>query len=188
MRGFITKQGNDIIAVTSNGDVVAEQVRAYMRQLRSKYSKALERIAVIGEGTARVKFANAMYAGKNDVEVEVKRVSSTHYQVIASGETVLFIEFGTGINNPELVEPNGLTYEHGTYGKGKGADPNGWVYVGEQGNAGKPLKYFTKDKDKERGEGVFKTYGNPPARAMYDASKDMRKEIARIFREEFSYK
>ena len=177
MRGFITKQGNDIIAVTNNGDVVAKQVRAYMRQLKSKYSKALERIAVIGGGTARVKFTNAMYAGKNDVEVEVKRVSSTHYQVIASGETVLFIEFGTGINNPELVEPSGLTYQHGTYGKGKGADPNGWVYVGEQGNAGKPLA-----------DGVYHTLGNPPARAMYDASKDMREEIARILREEFQFK
>ena len=131
-------------------------------------------IALIGGGTARVKFTNAMYAGKNDVEVEVKRVSSTHYQVIASGETVLFIEFGTGINNPELVEPSGLTYQHGTYGKGHGADPNGWVYVGEQGNAGQPIR-----------EGVYRTYGNPPAKAMYYAAKDMKAEIYTIAKEVF---
>lgn len=163
--------------MTSNSDKVAEQIRAYAGQLQTKYSKALERIAVIGGGTARVKFTQAFYAGKNDVEVEVKRVSATKYQVIASGETVLFIEFGTGVANPELVEPSGLTYKHGTYGKGHGADPNGWVYVGEQGNAGRPL-----------GGDVYKTMGNPPARAMYDASKDMRAEITRIFREEFGYK
>ena len=174
------------VKITTNADKVARQIRAYAGQLQSKYSKALERIATIGGGTARVKFTQAFYAGKNDVEVEVKRVSATKYQVIASGETVLFIEFGTGISNPELVEPSGLTYKHGTYGKGKGADPNGWVYVGEQGNAGKPLKYFSGDD--EVPEGVFKTYGNPPARAMYDASKDMRAEITRIFREEFQYK
>lgn len=174
------------VKITTNADKVARQIRAYAGQLQSKYSKALERIAVIGGGTARVKFTQAFYAGKNDVEVEVKRISNTHYQVVASGETVLFIEFGTGVSNPEYVAPSGLTYKHGTYGKGKGADPNGWVYVGEQGNAGKPLKYFSGDD--EVPEGVFKTYGNPPARAMYDASKDMRAEITRIFREEFNYK
>lgn len=165
------------IKITSNAGKVAKQIRAYARQLPSKYSKALERIAVIGGGTARVKFTQAFYAGKNDVEIEVKRISNTHYQVVASGETVLFIEFGTGVSNPEYVAPSGLTYKHGTYGKGKGADPNGWVYVGEQGNAGKPL-----------GGDAYKTMGNPPARAMYDASKDMRTEITRIFREEFQYK
>jgi hypothetical protein len=165
------------VKITTNADKVARQIRAYAGQLQSKYSKALERIAVIGGGTARVKFTQAFDAGKNDVEVEVKRVSATKYQVIASGETVLFIEFGTGVSNPEYVAPSGLTYKHGTYGKGKGVDPNGWVYVGEQGNAGKPL-----------GGNVYKTMGNPPARAMYDASKDMRAEITRIFREEFQYK
>ena len=165
------------VKITTNAGKVARQIRAYAGQLQSKYSKALERIAVIGGGTARVKFTQAFYAGKNDVEVEVKRVSATKYQVIASGETVLFIEFGTGVSNPEYVAPSGLTYKHGTYGKGHGADPNGWVYVGEQGNAGKPLA-----------DGVYKTQGNPPARAMYDASKDMRAEITRIFREEFRYK
>lgn len=166
------------VRITTNADKVAKQLKAYFGQLTSKYSKALERLAAIGGGTARVKFAQALYTGVNDVAVEVKRVSDTQYQVIASGETVLFIEFGTGISNPTLTEPSGLTYPHGTYGKGKGANPNGWVYVGEQGNAGQPLKDKT---------GVYKTKGVPPARAMYDASKDMRKEIAKIFREEFQY-
>lgn len=165
-----------VVRITSNADVVGRQLRAYYNQLTSKYSKALERLAVIGGGTARVKFTQALYTGTNDVSIEVKRVTSTHYQVIASGETVLFIEFGTGVSNPTLTEPSGLTYPHGTYGKGKGANPNGWVYVGEQGTAGQPIK-----------DGVYKTKGVPPARAMYDASKDMRQEIARIFREEFQY-
>lgn len=165
------------VKITTNASKVAKQIRAYQKQLPSKYSKALERIAIIGGGTARVKFTQAFYAGNNDVEIEVKRVTQSHYQVIASGETVLFIEFGTGVSNPEYVAPSGLTYKHGTYGKGKGANPNGWIYVGEQGNAGKPL-----------GGNVYHTKGNPPARAMYDASKDMREEITRVFREEFGCK
>jgi hypothetical protein len=167
------------VKITTNADKVARQIRAYTNQLSSKYSKALERIAELGGGTARVKFANALYAGDNDVTVDVKRVSATKYQVIASGKTVLFIEFGTGVAYPELVEPSGLTYIHGTYGKLKGLNPKGWVYVGEPGNIGKPVG--------KNGEAVHTT-GNPPARAMYDASKDMRAEITRVFREEFQYK
>lgn len=165
------------IKITHNAPQVLQQVNAYIAQTTSKYDKALERIAVIGGGTARVKFTQAFYAGDNDVEIEVRRLGSTKYQVIARGKSVLFIEFGTGVSNPEYTAPSGLTYKHGTYGKGHGADPNGWVYVGEQGNAGRPLR-----------GGAFKTRGNPPARAMYDASKDMREEITRVFREEFSHK
>lgn len=165
------------VRITTNADKVARQIRAYTNQLSSKYSKALERVAQLGGGTARVKFANALYAGDNDVTVDVKRVSATKYQVIASGKTVLFIEFGSGVAYPELVEPNGLTYIHGTYGKFNGLNPKGWVYVGEAGNLGHAVG----------GKGAVHTTGNPPARAMYDASKDMREEIAKIFREEFQY-
>ena len=59
------------VKITTNAGKVARQIRAYAGQLQSKYSKALERIAVIGGGTARVKFTQAFYAGKNDVEVDV---------------------------------------------------------------------------------------------------------------------
>ena len=167
------------VRITHNALIVAKQIKAYTRQLTSKYNKVVKRIAKLGGTVAEANFSTALYAGDNDVVVKVKRVSNTHYQVIASGETVLFIEFGTGVSYPELVEPSGLTYIHGTYGKLKGLNPNGWAYVGEQGNAGIPIK----DK-----EGVFRTKGNPPARAMYDASMDMRAEIERIFREEFQHK
>lgn len=167
------------VRITHNALIVAKQIKAYTRQLTSKYNKVVKRIAELGGTVAEANFSTALYAGDNDVVVKVKRVSNTHYQVIASGETVLFIEFGTGVSYPELVEPSGLTYIHGTYGKLKGLNPNGWAYVGEQGNAGIPI---------EKAEGVFRTKGNPPARAMYDASMDMRAEIERIFREEFHYK
>ena len=59
------------VRITTNADKVARQIRAYTNQLSSKYSKALERVAQLGGGTARVKFANALYAGNNDVTVDV---------------------------------------------------------------------------------------------------------------------
>ena len=88
--------------------------------------------------------------------------------IIAEGETVGFIEFGTGIRNPEW-DNSGMDYtppKHGTYGKKRGARPHGWYF--------KP------------GEGAVQhTYGNPPAEAMRTARDVMIERIARIAREVF---
>lgn len=154
---------------------VQKRIASYQNELPERIDRMLERLATIGATEARINFSAAMYAGKNDVEVEVVPVSKTKYQVKASGESVMFIEFGTGILNPEHPQSAEFGFQHGTYGKGKGANPNGWVYVGEQGNAGQPVR-----------EGVYRTFGNPPARAMYDAAKEMRSEIYNIAREMFS--
>lgn len=165
------------ITITSNANEVAEQVSAYISQLTSKYNKALKQITEIGAKTAQREFASALYSGENDVKVDVKKISASRYQIVASGGNVLFIEFGTGISFPEVVEPSGLTYIHGTYGKLQGLNPNGWTYKGEAGNYGKDL-----------GNGVVHTKGNPPAKAMYQASKDMRSQYINIMRKEFKSK
>lgn len=114
-----------------------------------------------------------MYAGTNDVVISVEP-TATGYKVVATGQAVLFIEFGTGILNPEHPQSSEFGFSHGTYGKGKGANEKGWIYVGEQGNAGQPIR-----------EGVYRTYGNPPAKAMYYAAKDMKAEIYTIAKEVF---
>jgi hypothetical protein len=157
------------VKITTNADKVARQIRAYAGQLQSKYSKALERIAQLGGGTAKVKFANALYAGDNDVTVDVKRVSATKYQVIASGKTVLFIEFGTGgkfreydSSDTEFTPP-----PHGSYGKGKGANPHGWYYTASEGAHGRH------------------TYGNQPAEAMLTARDVMVERVVRVAKEVF---
>jgi len=149
-------------------------LKNYSNQLPQKIDELLQRLAMIGATRARVDFTAAMYAGTNDVEISVDKVKNG-YRINASGQAVLFIEFGTGIINPEHPLSPEFGFSHGTYGQGKGANPNGWVYVGEQGNAGQPIR-----------EGVYKTMGNPPARAMYNAATDVRKEIYNIAKEVFS--
>lgn len=156
-----------------NIDKVISQIKAYRKDLKSKINLLLERLSTLGAYRARVEFTNAMYAGDNDVQVSVE-TTSTGYKVVANGAAVLFIEFGTGIINPEHPQSSEFNFTHGQYGSGKGANEKGWVYVGEQGNAGQTIK-----------EGVYHTYGNPPAKAMYNASKDMKSEITRIAREAF---
>lgn len=156
-----------------NVDKVISQLKNYQQNLESKMKLLMERLATLGAYRARVDFTNAMYAGSNDVQISVE-ATATGYQVVAAGKSVLFIEFGTGVINPEHPQSAEMGFSHGTYGSGKGANEKGWVYVGEQGNAGQPLR-----------EGVYHTYGNPPAKAMYNAAKDMKSAIYKVVKEVF---
>lgn len=152
-----------------------KELEAYKRSFISKVKRLNERLAVIGASVARVEFSNAMYAGDNDVEVSVE-VYDGGAKVIASGGAVLFIEFGSGVSNPEHPQSGEFGFSHGTYGKEKGANPKGWVYKGEQGNAGQPIKGR---------DGVYRTMGNPPAMAMYKAAREIESDLRRIVREVF---
>lgn len=156
-----------------NLDKVISQIDSYKNDLPNKVNLLLERLSTLGAYRARVEFTNAMYAGANDTEVSVEK-TPTGYSVTAKGQAVLFIEFGTGVLNPEHPQSSEFGFAHGQYGDGKGANEKGWVYVGEQGNAGQPLR-----------DGVYRTYGNPPAKAMYYAAKNMKAEIQKIAKEVF---
>lgn len=156
-----------------NLDKVISQLDSYKKALPGKIKLFLERLSTLGAYRARIEFTNAMYAGHNDVTISVEP-TSTGYKVVAAGQAVLFIEFGTGIINPEHPRSAEFGFSHGTYGSGKGANEKGWIYVGEQGNAGQPIR-----------EGVYRTYGNPPAKAMYYAAKDMKAQIYTIAKEVF---
>lgn len=160
--------------ITVSGvDALCNSLIKYNAEKTIKVKLLLERLATIGAYRARVEFTNAMYAGDNDVAVSVEPITNG-YRVVAKGKAVIFIEFGTGVLNPEHPQSAEFGFKHGTYGKGKGANEKGWVYVGEQGNAGRPLR-----------EGVYRTYGNPPAKAMYQSSKEMRNAIYDIVKEVF---
>ena len=156
-----------------NLDKVMKQIQDYKKGLSGKAEIFLEKLATLGAFRARMDFTSAMYAGKNDVEVSVEKIADG-YRVVAAGEAVMFIEFGAGVINPEHPQSAEMGFSHGTYGSGKGANEKGWVYVGEQGNAGQPLR-----------EGVYHTYGNPPAKAMYNAAKDMKSAIYKVVKEVF---
>ena len=159
---------------TTGIDKVIKRLDGYKNQLPGKMNLLMERLAVIGAYRARADFSAAMYAGDNDVEITVNAIANG-YEVVASGKSVLFIEFGTGVINPEHPKSGELGFSHGTYGQGKGANENGWVYVGEQGNAGQTVR-----------EGVYRTRGNPPAKAMYNSSEEVRRRIQEIAREVFN--
>jgi hypothetical protein len=140
-------------------------VRQYKKDFEKKEAEFTRRLAEIGVSVASAGFSTADYDGVNDVVVSMEK-TATGYNVVASGKTVGFIEFGTGVRFPEW-DNSGMEYtppKHGTYGKGLGARPKGW--------------YFTV------GEGASRhTYGNPPAEAMRTARDVMIEKVTQIARE-----
>lgn len=146
-------------------DRAIKMVKQYKKDFLAKEELFVKRLAEIGVSVASTGFALADYDGVNDVQVTMTQ-SGTSAVVIAYGETVGFIEFGTGIKYPEWDNSN-MDYtppKHGTYGKGHGARPHGW--------------YF------KQGEGVAQhTYGNQPAEAMKTARDVMIERVIQIARE-----
>lgn len=142
-------------------------VQEHKKWLQNRSKMLLDRLAQLGATNVSLRFSRAVYSGKKDFSVSVKPFKNG-YKVIVDGESVLFIEFGSGITygsgHPEASE-HGMG--PGTYPDGKGHwnDPNGW-YI-----------------PKENGGGH--TYGNPPAMAVYQTVKDLERELPNIVKEVF---
>lgn len=143
-----------------------KQLKQYQKDFQVKEELFVKRLAEIGVSVATTGFALADYDGVNDVQVTMTQ-SGASAKVIAYGETVGFIEFGTGVRNPEW-DNSGMEYtppEHGTYGKGMGARPSGWFFKQNEGGAARH------------------TYGNHPAEAMRTARDTMIERVTQIARE-----
>lgn len=145
-----------------------KELKKYQSWQQRKAKELAERLAMLGASTASVRFSRAVYTGVKDANVSVV-AAPNGYTVKADGESVLFIEFGSGVTygsgHPEASQ-HGMG--PGTYPEGKGHwdDPRGW--------------YLPKEK------GGIHTYGNPPAMPMYEARKAIEQELPRIVREVFS--
>lgn len=145
-------------------------------------------LASDGVEVASANFENAMYAGTNDVKV-TSQIDKTEkgYKatILAKGEAVGFIEFGTGILNP-MPSPEAMEdYEtvipaHGTYGEGKGMNPKGWIYHGERGNSS---PYYTVPLK----NGFKRTIGNLANSSMHNAYVEVQKRIEERVKEAFKY-
>ena len=162
-------------------DSIIKRLESYTKNLEEKNRVFMERLAQIGIDTATLKFSQAQYDGVNDVVVE----QTPHWEgdntlyVTATGSTILFIEFGTGVHYTEKHPlQSKFGYERGTYGYGLGKLES-WRYKGSPGTNG---ELITEGPH----AGEIRTQGNPPARAMYDAAKEMRSKIREIAREVYS--
>lgn len=156
---------------------VVDKLNAYEHRLREKANKICERLSFIGAWEATTGFSQAIYDGDKDFDVRVDPVENG-FEIIADGETVLFLEFGAGITygygHPQATEfgmgPGTWPYPHGMPVHGKWMwnweNPNGW--------------YFTDGAGEKH-----HTYGNAPAMPMYNTAKDLRSKVEEVAREVF---
>ena len=146
---------------------IQDELMVYRKWQEEKARELAERLATLGATVASIRFSRAVYTGKKDVEVTVEELPNG-YKVKADGESVLFIEFGSGVTygygHPEAGE---FGMGPGTYPDGKGHwdDPKGWHLPKSAGGG--------------------HTFGNPPAMPMYEARKAIEQELPRIVKEVF---
>lgn len=145
----------------------AREMRDYADWLREKAKELARRLADMGAVNVSLEFSRAIYTGQNDVSVTVEERGENTFAIVASGETVLILEFGAGVTygygHPRAGE---LGYGPGTYPDQKHAmDPNGWYLPREKGGG--------------------HTYGNAPVMAVYNTAKGLREEVERIAAEVF---
>lgn len=160
---------NKIVVPLSESGIqkIQDELTVYRKWQEEKARELAERLAALGATVASIRFSRAVYTGKKDVEVTVEGLPNG-YKVKADGESVLFIEFGSGVTygygHPEAGE---FGMGPGTYPDGKGHwdDPKGW--------------YLPKSA------GGGHTFGNPPAMPMYEARKAIEQELPRIVKEVF---
>ena len=153
-----------------------QELEAYKASLKAKKDLILSKLGYIGVKEASVRFTTAMYDGVNDSNVTLTPIPNG-YAIVAKGQAVAFIEFGTGVyhNGGEPYpkpRPSGIS-PIGGYGQGKGKR-RAWFYKGSPGSSGELQT-----------NGVVKTRGNPAAMPMWYASEDMRKAVLKIAREVF---
>lgn len=145
-----------------------DELQEYRRWQSEKAQELAQRLAMLGASVASIGFSRAVYSGMRDANVSVVAIPGG-YAVKADGESVLFIEFGSGVTygsgHPEAGQ---FGMGPGTYPDGKGHwdDPKGWWIPKSHGGG--------------------HTYGNPPAMPMYEARKTIEQELPRIVKEVFT--
>jgi len=145
-----------------------EEVRAYKKWVQDKANELVLRLAEKGVDIASVKFAAAEYNGTKYVSVNLEESGGSHCAVVATGKTVLILEFGAGV----IGEGHELA---GEFGYGPGTYP-GQTHVPNPG-----YWWFTGD-DKQ----LHFSRGNPPSMAMFSTAKDLRGMIEETAREVFA--
>lgn len=151
-------------------DTLIKAMDRYKKWLEQKTSEFISVLADKGMHLATVYFQSATYDGVNDVKVSVEQRGENCAAVVAVGSAVLFIEFGAGylMGGSEYGAKYG--FGPGTYpGQTHAFDPEGW--------------YLPKAVQAETGK--EKSYGNPPAAAMYSSVKELEIELEKIAKEVF---
>ena len=105
-------------------------VQQFTKVAEKNLKQLLDNLASEGEESA-INDLGHIDTGETLSSINVRKTAPNKREIHAGGNAV-WIEFGTGVarNHAPHPEPADGTpiAPHGTYGKGKGANPNGWWY------------------------------------------------------------
>ena len=173
------------MTITTNARELISHFTRYQNTFEQKMHDFAETLAGYGIFIAKAEFRAADYSGTNDAEVSDAPVWVDDHtlQIVASGESVMFIEFGAGAFYPDdhpAASANGAI--RGAYGHGRGANPP-WIYRGEKGvSDAEPVL----DKNGNERDGLWWTRGNPANKPMWNSAEEMRKNILDVARAVFA--
>ena len=149
-------------------DDIIKGLEVYKQSLKVKADALVKALAEMGATNVSLIYARTPYTGPKITDVTVEERGEGKYAIVASGQTVLFLEFGAGVTYGE-GHPNPIGYGPGTYpGKGHWNDPNGW--------------YLPKSA---LGISGVHTYGNAPSAAMYHTGKGLHQIVKQAAMEVF---
>ena len=147
----------------SGVDHAIRELNAWKKWLLEKTDELLKELAAEGVEIADAYFKSAVYDGYSDVSVHLEERDERAVAVVGIGQTVLMLEFGTGVryadDHPEAGAPNTQrgSWSEGEFGMGHWDDPKGWFYA-----HGK------------------RSFGNPANKCMYRTKSDLENRFVQI--------
>lgn len=155
---------------TKNINNTISELKRYKKHLTSVIKTLLEKMVQFGEDYA---INSVSHVDTGETLSSIHGYRKGNKGVIVAGGNAIWLEFGTGVtyNGSAGSSPHpkgealGMTI--GTYGKGKGANTNGWYYVGDDGK-------------------VTHTYGIQANMFMYRTAKALIEELPDMAKELFN--
>lgn len=167
-----------VIGIDGSGaEKAIRGIRTFRTWLEKKTALLVDGAAKLGMEVASVSYQAADYTGPKRFHVDVRDDGERIKAVVATGQSVLFLEFGAGVTYG-YGHPEAGTHDMG---------PGTWPYPhyqtinGEQvQNWKSPYGWYLPDA-----LGGEHTYGNAPSMGMYQARKEITEKLSELVAEVF---
>lgn len=158
-------------------DHLCKRIQHLLDTLPTKLKLIMQKLGDMGVDIAQASFRTAQYDGTNDVVCSTRWVNDKRLDIVANGEAVAFIEFGTGVHyvddHPKRVEMRAV---RGMYGYRLGRFQF-WDYPAHKGRGTNGQPTLNK-----RGLRIV-TQGNPPSYSLYNTAKELRTKVQEVAEE-----
>ena len=143
----------------------ADELRKTADDMERKGVEICRRLAEIGLRVASINYAGGFMDGNDDVDVTIEPIEHG-YKIVASGEDVYFVEFGTGV-----AAGNG--YDTSVINPPVDISPGSWSETHRQQFSKKGYWYYNGKKYEM----------TTPRMGMYHAAKEIEQNLKRIAEE-----